>query len=171
MLRTVNVVPSSVGSQPQLYPQSSTLDVHATSSKGPPLQPVPFGKSMLNLIQKTDWESIWVVLMMCVSQPSLPGHAVFVRRDLPEQRKMASHRPVTYISMSNRGMHFYTHDIECHLCTHRRTTLPGFLEGDDWCWERNLSKVAQLVQIIRFQMWWNTKFPKWRISQDHIQIT
>ena len=32
----------------------------------------------------------------------------------------------TYISMSNRGMHFYTHDIECHLCTLWRTTLPSF---------------------------------------------
>lgn len=28
--------------------------------------------------------------------------------------------------MSTRGIHFYTHDIECHLCTLRRITLPSF---------------------------------------------
>ena len=46
-----------------------------------------------------------------------------------------------------------------------------FLVFQRRCWERNLPKVTQLVQIIRFQIWWNTKLPEWRISQDHIQIT
>ena len=169
ILRSVSVVPSSVGSQPQFYPQSSTLDVHATLSKGPPLQPVPFGRSMLNLIQKIDWESIWVVLMMCVSQPSLLDHAAFVRGDLREQRKMTSSQTCTLTSVRLIVACTFILMILNVIFVHFEGQL--FLVFQRRCWERNLPKVTQLVQIIRFQIWWNTKLPEWRISQDHIQIT
>lgn len=48
-------------------------------------------------------------------------------------------------------------------CTLRRITLPSF--SKEMTDAEKLAQGHQLVQIIHFQIWWNSKFFKWRISQ------